>query len=864
MEEEVKYKFYSLAKYPNLEILMDSQLASAGANQAKILERYKKNKKAIKRQLIALKIVYGFIFVFIPFFSVWGYLEIIGGYSSTSPIETLLLTNSFVFGIFLLMSVLYVLLMGLFSTSSFMSGNAFKWLQTLPLSKKDLKKLGYVTLFRNLDIALIALILGFPIIMLIMTQNFWLFLTCLATSTLNAVFAFSILVILSEKMAKIFSESSGGSKKASVLRIITMGGFFILAFGTSFLLSWSLNLIEDFFIIFPTNESASLLNRILSFIPFPFGISYLIAFLANPVLIPSDLILTSMVGFALFIGLTFLLYKVAIKQVKSVTATEVELDKKRKKKIISKEEVTVEIKTISTEKSFIRKDLISTTRDYQSFIFLIMPIIYPIILVLSMTPAFAEEIISYESIIILWSIVIGVNQFIPFMLVAGFLNMEESGASILASLPLLARKQAKAKIYLMLTIQAIGLGLMGVILMIMTQSLILLTLFLLSIPVAWIFLLFTFELKVRFFGKMKYKYVVEEVNKQRKVLKWVILICSELLIYFTVIIIEFTLLSLYGIIGIIIGLVVIGIIGLSSLLYVFTRMFPKEKEMATYYTGGLLRRNVFAGAIIIILLHFIFLNLVGFIEWPLLPLLYQIPSEYFALIEVILIFLTLTLLYFIIIPFGMKLPDGKTSMKQYTYSIGLTKTKPTVRNILLGISSFILYAASGMIFAELFGTYIFDIEVLFGYNNLTGTYNWILLYIMLYPAVWEEIAFRGVILKLQLKKYSKTTSIIINGILFGLSHFFGLLAGQDLAGTLGQVFFASCLGIAISYVFVKTGSLLPCIIIHYLVNSFGQLFVYASFSNAVNSYLFLVYGASLVPMILILLLTKLLVRTKKP
>jgi len=287
-------------------------------------------------------------------------------------------------------------------------------------------------------------------------------------------------------------------------------------------------------------------------------------------------------------------------------------------------------------------------------------------------------------------------------------------------------------------------------------------------------------------------------------------------------------------------------------------MFPKEEEIATYYTGGLLRRNVIAGAIIVILLYFIFLNLAGFIELPILPFLYQIPLEYSALIEVILIFLTLTLLFFVIIPIGMKLPDGKTSLKQYTYSIGLTKPKPIVRNILLGISCFILYAASGMLFAELFGTYIFNIEVLFGYPN------WILLYVMLYPAIWEEIAFRGVILKLQLKKYSKMTSIITNGILFGLSHFVGLLSGQSLEGTLGQVFFASCLGIAISYVFVKTGSLLPCIIIHYLVNSFGQLFVYALFSNVVNSYLFLVYGASLVPMILILLFTRLIVRNRKP
>ncbi len=863
MEEEVKYKFYSLAKYPNLEILMDSQLASAGANQAKILERYKKNKKSIKHQLIALKVVYGFIFVFIPFFSVRGYLEIVGGYASSSPIETLLLTNSFVFGIFFLMSVLYVLLMGLFSTSAFMSGNAFKWLQTLPLSKKDLKKLGYVTIFRNLDIALIALIFGFPTILLIMTQNFWLFLICLASSTLNAVFAFSILVILSEKMAKIFSESSGNSKKASILRIITMVGFFILAFGTSFLLSWALNLIEDFFIIFPTNESARLLNRILSFIPFPFGIIYLITFMANPVLIPPDLILTSIVGFALFIGLTFLLYQVAIKQVKSVTATEVEVIEKRKKKFISKKEVAVEIKTISSEKSFIRKDLISTTRDYQSFIFLIMPIIYPIILVLSMTPVITQEIISIESIIILWSIIIGVNQFIPFMLVAGFLNMEESGASILASLPLLARKQAKAKIYLMLTIQAIGLGLMGIILMIMTQSLILLILFLLTIPIAWIFLLFTFELKVRFFGKMKYKYVVEEVHKQRKVLKWISLIGSELLIFFAVIIIEFTLLGLYGIIGIIIGLVVIGIIGISSLLYVFTRMFPKEEKVATYYTGGLLRRNVNAGATVIMVLFYALPYAAIPIILVLSPILMHMTVWELHLINLIINFSLLSVLFFVITPYGLKLPHGKATFKEYAYSIGFTRSKPVARNILLGIFSFLLYALSTWGFANLLGTYIFDPNVLFGYPTIYNL-GWALFYIMLQPGILEEVAFRGVILNLQLKKYSKLTSVIVNGVLFGLFHFVNLLSGFSLDYVIFQVFYASCFGIALAYVYVKTESLLPCIILHYLFNSFGQLFTISLFSNAVNYYLFLVYGVGLVPMILILLFTKLIVRNRKP
>jgi len=411
----------------------------------------------------------------------------------------------------------------------------------------------------------------------------------------------------------------------------------------------------------------------------------------------------------------------------------------------------------------------------------------------------------------------------------------------------------------MLTIQAIGLGLMGVILMIMTKSLILLTLFLLTIPIAWIFLLFTFELKVRFFGKMKYKYVVEEVNKQRKVLKWVSLICSELLIFFTVIIIEFTLLSLYGILGIIIGLVVIGIIGLSSLVYVFTKMFPKEKEITTYYTGGLLRRNVKAGTIVIMVLFVAFLYASIPIMLILLPIIIHMTLWQYFLIDLIITFSLLTLLLFVITPYGLKLPHGKATFKEYAYSIGFTRSKPVGRNVLLGILSFLLYALSTWGFANLLGTYIFDPNVLFGYPTIYNL-GWALFYIMLQPGILEEVAFRGVILNLQLKKYSKLTSVIVNGILFGLFHFVNLLFGVPLDYVIFQVFYASCIGVALAYIYVKTESLLPCIILHYLYNSFGQLFVNSLFSNAVNSYLFIIYGVGLVPMILILLFTKLIVR----
>ncbi|MCK4688403.1 MAG: hypothetical protein KAT66_09760, partial [Candidatus Lokiarchaeota archaeon] len=237
--EEKKLKYYRLAKYPTYEILMDGQLASAGAHQARLIEKFKKNKKYIKNQFLALKFIFAFLLLFIPILPLATYLEIFGHIGDgTYTINTILFMSSFIFGIYFAMTFLYMILFGMISTSSFMSGNAFKWLQTLPFSKKDLKKIGLMTLFRNLDVPLIILVLGFPIIMLIGTQNFLIFISSLLVSFLNVVFNFSLLIILGEKLSYLFSESKDKSKKVNIVRIVTMLGYFIIAFGSGLVMSW--------------------------------------------------------------------------------------------------------------------------------------------------------------------------------------------------------------------------------------------------------------------------------------------------------------------------------------------------------------------------------------------------------------------------------------------------------------------------------------------------------------------------------------------------------------------------------------------------------------------------------------------------
>ncbi|MEE9379395.1 MAG: type II CAAX endopeptidase family protein [Candidatus Lokiarchaeia archaeon] len=855
--KEEKIKYYRLSKYTCYEILMDSQVASAGAHQARLIEKFKKNKNYIKHQFIALKITFAFLFLFLPILPLFTYFEISEHLSNgTYAINTLFFISSLLFVLYFGLTILYSLMFGMISTSSFMSGNSFKWLQTLPFSKKNLKKIGIMTIFRNLDIPLIVLAIGFPIIMLIATQNILIFLVSLLVSFFNVILSFSILVIIGEKMSYLFSESKSGSKRAGLVRTLTMLGYFIIMFTSSFIFSLGISAVESLFEIFANTEPNIFLIIILSLIPYPFAPAYLISLSTIPGQLQWGLILSSLIGFALFILVVWGLFKYAQKALHSAISTEI------KTKKVEKRDLEIEVKPISPIKAYIRKDVVSSTRDIQSFMFVFFPIFYPLLLVLTMGAPIAMEVTSTAGILILWSIILAVYLFIPPMLIVGFLNLEESGSSTVASLPILPRDQAKAKIILMLTIQGLSFILASIVLTILLNSIIVILLLLVTLPIAWTFLLFMFEMKIKLFGQMKYKYVIEELNKENKIIKWIGMILSEVGLYFIILITGIILISFIGLEITILVMGIIGIISLSTLIFVFTRMFPKEEKIRDYVTGGFLREHVNIGSVALMILIFCFGLLVIPIELLFLPIIVNLSFLEVMFLEFAISFGLFALLWFVVVPRGLKLPR-KESFKDFSRTIGLSTVKPLWRNIFLGVISIVIFGLSLILVGNLLGTWFLDWSILFVNPSITTGFGWFIFILMLIPGIWEEVAFRGVILNLQLKKYSNRTSIILNGVLFGLFHLTNLIFGADLFLTLMQAIYASCIGIAFAYIYVRTKSLLPAILAHYLLDSVGQLFLVPFFiSNPtyLNQALFLILGLGVIPMVLLIGLTKLIVK----
>jgi sodium transport system permease protein len=87
----------------------------------------------------------------------------------------------------------------------------------------------------------------------------------------------------------------------------------------------------------------------------------------------------------------------------------------------------------------------------------------------------------------------------------------------------------------------------------------------------------------------------------------------------------------------------------------------------------------------------------------------------------------------------------------------------------------------------------------------------------LLPAITEELAFRGYILSGLGRSYPKGTAIVLSALLFGILHV--------LLSLFQQLFGATLLGLVIGLIAVRTGSLWPGVLFHFINNSLGLLTV---------------------------------------
>jgi membrane protease YdiL (CAAX protease family) len=176
-------------------------------------------------------------------------------------------------------------------------------------------------------------------------------------------------------------------------------------------------------------------------------------------------------------------------------------------------------------------------------------------------------------------------------------------------------------------------------------------------------------------------------------------------------------------------------------------------------------------------------------------------------------------LWILIVPLALHLPNGKKPYREYFRSIKLIPIMPLGKKLLYGIVGSILTLAGLFLAALLYGNWILDL------SQILPPTSWVLL-TSFQPGIWEEVGYRGVILTLLLKKHTERKAIVLNSILFSLTHLTNLLVGQPPIVMLGQLIFVFTGTLFLGLLFVKTKSLIPCMITHYAGDAFGPLFLY--------------------------------------
>ncbi len=127
---------------------------------------------------------------------------------------------------------------------------------------------------------------------------------------------------------------------------------------------------------------------------------------------------------------------------------------------------------------------------------------------------------------------------------------------------------------------------------------------------------------------------------------------------------------------------------------------------------------------------------------------------------------------------------------------------------------------------------------------LTGSFEWDLTTILpptswnillsLVPGIFEEICFRGIILAILLRIYrdNTTKAIVILSLIFGGFHFTNLIT-TTVGPTIIQVVISILGGLVFGFLTVKTKSLLPAMISHYLIDVFAPFVFNAPEANLV-------------------------------
>jgi hypothetical protein len=313
------------------------------------------------------------------------------------------------------------------------------------------------------------------------------------------------------------------------------------------------------------------LNKWISLVPFPLSGGYLLtSFLIGFTNIELLQVLPFLAGIVIFILVDYFMLKKSLKIMNEVIISRTD-SKIKNFKVSSISDVSVTV--VSPIKAYFKRDKSMILRDMQTIMFLIIPIILPWVpFFIMLQPGSGFDEIEPFAVMELMYCIMGAS-----MNILGLTSVEKTGATINASLPIIVRDQVKARLKWAFTI--IPLGTLLPVIMYIGKP-IFWNILVIQISITIVGLLigtFTLLLSIRLFGKMKNKYVLDDVQLRYKIAKNILIVVIDLVISILITIGFVILVMSKNLFQFSLIIFPIELVLALSLYFVYNRMFPKPK-----------------------------------------------------------------------------------------------------------------------------------------------------------------------------------------------------------------------------------------------------------------------------------------------
>ncbi|MBN2157163.1 MAG: hypothetical protein JW776_14050 [Candidatus Lokiarchaeota archaeon] len=542
-QSRVKPNPWKLSKILHREVFLDGSIATSGPQKDRLLERIRNSKSYLQTSALMMKI-------FSAIFALAIYILAFVGMSNVNPgsVENTIFSLSATIAMVFVFQFMFVFTYGLIGLIGFFSSSAFKYLRTLPISQKKVQATVYLTFFRLIDWQIISIFIGFPLlsgVVIWMTTKSWLKILLTVTissivSFVNVIFLFSLMLSISLYISRKLYRPTGTTKAQTILQIIVTLLYAIVSLGAGLAITYLLEIIERGFVIGP---NGSLINLLLNFILYPFGLTYLHAILTTGVLIGWNYIsvqsiLIPIVGFLLTTGFTYLIYRRSMGILSSLTKDEVYSSKR-----ISSKDFVIKLDVLSPFKAIYKKDITYIFRNFSATLYFIFPILMPLVLLIQIfgTPS-TQIYFDFFQIPLFTFFYSGMT--ISFGIMAVTAPESETGG-LLYILPVKMKDLFRAKrriLYLSMSLSAIAPVLIMLIYPLVGKFPV--DAFLPGIIIAINFLIIYFygsELSLIlysvFFGKIRNKYTLQMVNVKKKIGKIILgIIILYIVCYFPLVV----------------------------------------------------------------------------------------------------------------------------------------------------------------------------------------------------------------------------------------------------------------------------------------------------------------------------------------